>query len=84
MAGEAKSDTRQRLLLVDDCVAERDWAERLWDEVASGRADLAGGARVSGRAGVAARLEYLSTDGPVLSPRLPAGPARRPASDYVR
>ena len=62
--------------LDDDCVAEPDWAERLWDALASGRADLAGGSRVSGRTGLAARLEYLSTDGPVLSPRLPAGPVR--------
>ena len=62
--------------LDDDCVAEPNWAERLWDAVASGRADLAGGSRVSGRAGLAARLEYLSTDGPVLSPLLAAGPAR--------
>lgn len=57
--------------LDDDCVAEPDWAAILWDTLASGRADLAGGSRVSGRAGLAARLEYLSTDGPVLSPRLP-------------
>lgn len=62
--------------LDDDCVAEADWAERLLEAVESGRADLAGGSRVSGRTGLAARLEYLSTDGPVLSPRLPAGPAQ--------
>jgi GT2 family glycosyltransferase len=62
--------------LDDDCVAEPDWAARLWELVSSGRADLAGGSRVSGRTGLAARLEYLSTDGPVLSPRLAAGPAR--------
>ncbi len=60
--------------LDDDCVAEPDWAKRLWEAVASGSADLAGGSRVSGRSGLAARLEYLSTDGPVLSPKLPAGP----------
>jgi GT2 family glycosyltransferase len=60
--------------LDDDCVAEPDWAERLWSVLAEGRADLAGGSRVSGRSGLAARLEYLSTDGPVLSPRLPGGP----------
>ncbi len=71
---EARGDVLY--FLDDDCVAEPDWAERLWDAVASGSADLAGGSRVSGRAGLAARLEYLSTDGPVLSPRLPAGPAR--------
>jgi len=62
--------------LDDDCVAEPDWAEVLFNVLASGRADLAGGGRVSGRRGLAARLEYLSTDGPVLSPKLAAGPAR--------
>jgi GT2 family glycosyltransferase len=62
--------------LDDDCVAEPDWADRLFQVLASGDADLAGGSRVSGRRGLAARLEYLSTDGPVLSPGLPGGPAR--------
>ena len=62
--------------LDDDCVAEADWAETLWRALASGHADLAGGSRVSGESGLAARLEYLSTDGPVLSPRLARGPAR--------
>ncbi len=62
--------------LDDDCVAEPDWAEVLWNAVASGNADLACGSRVSARSGIAARLEYLSTDGPVLSPRLPARAAR--------
>jgi len=62
--------------LDDDCVAEPDWAERLFEALESGRADLAGGSRVSGRTGLAARLEYLSTDGPVLSPRLRAGPVQ--------
>jgi GT2 family glycosyltransferase len=62
--------------LDDDCVAEPDWADMLHDSLSSGRADLAGGSRVSGRRGLAARLEYLSTDGPVLSPGLPAGSAR--------
>jgi len=61
--------------LDDDCAAEPDWAEILYEAVTSGRADLAGGSRISGRTGLAARLEYLSTDGPVLSPRLPARPA---------
>lgn len=68
---EARGDVLY--FLDDDCVAEPDWAARLWDAVASGRADLAGGSRVSGRSGLAARLEYLSTDGPVLSPKLPSG-----------
>jgi GT2 family glycosyltransferase len=61
--------------LDDDCVPEPDWAQTLWDELNSGKADLVGGSRVSGQAGVAARLEYLSTDGPALSPRLAGGPA---------
>jgi GT2 family glycosyltransferase len=55
--------------LDDDCVAEPDWAEALRNV----DADFAGGSRVSARTGLAARLEYLSTDGPVLSPELPAG-----------
>lgn len=71
---EARGDVLY--FLDDDCVAEADWAERLWDAIESGRADLACGSRVTARRGLAARLEYLSTDGPVLSPRLPAGEAR--------
>ncbi len=68
------AEARGNLLyfLDDDCAAEPDWAGVLFETVTSGRADLAGGSRVSGRSGLAARLEYLSTDGPVLSPRLPA------------
>lgn len=62
--------------LDDDCVPEPDWSEILWNVLNSGEADLAGGSRASGQPGLAARLEYLSTDGPVLSPRLAAGPAR--------
>jgi glucosyl-dolichyl phosphate glucuronosyltransferase len=62
--------------LDDDCVPEPDWAEVLWQAVAGGAADLASGSRAPGQPGLAARLEYLSTDGPVLSPRLAAGPAR--------
>jgi GT2 family glycosyltransferase len=64
---EARGDVLY--FLDDDCVAEPDWAEVLWDA----GADFAGGSRVSGRTGLAARLEYLSTDGPVLAPELPAG-----------
>ena len=41
-----------------------------------GAGDLASGSRAPGQPGLAARLEYLSTDGPVLSPGLAAGPAR--------
>jgi GT2 family glycosyltransferase len=62
--------------LDDDCVPDRDWADVLWNVLDSGAADLASGSRASGQPGLAARLEYLSTDGPVLSPALNAGPAR--------
>jgi len=64
---EARGDVLY--FLDDDCVAEPDWAAVLWNA----DADFAGGSRVSGRTGLAARLEYLSTDGPVLAPGLPAG-----------
>jgi GT2 family glycosyltransferase len=62
--------------LDDDCVPEPDWSDVLWNVLASGDADLASGSRTPGQPGLAARLEYLSTDGPVLSPGLAAGPAR--------
>jgi len=62
--------------LDDDCVPESDWSDVLWNALESGEADLASGSRLPGQPGLAARLEYLSTDGPVLSPRLAAGPAR--------
>ena len=62
--------------LDDDCVPDPDWSEILWNVLQSGEADLASGSRSLGQPGLAARLEYLSTDGPVLSPSLAAGPAR--------
>jgi GT2 family glycosyltransferase len=62
--------------LDDDCVPEPDWSDILWNVLDSGAADLAGGSRFPGQPGLAARLEYLSTDGPVLSPGIAAGPAR--------
>jgi mycofactocin glycosyltransferase len=62
--------------LDDDCVPEADWADVLWNVLDSGAADLASGSRAPGQPGLAARLEYLSTDGPVLSPAITAGPAR--------
>ena len=62
--------------LDDDCVPAPDWADVLWNVLDSGTADLAGGSRAPGQRGLAARLEYLSTDGPVLSPTIKAGPAR--------
>jgi GT2 family glycosyltransferase len=62
--------------LDDDCVPNPDWSDVLWNVLNSGQADLASGSRAPGQPGLAARLEYLSTDGPVLSPSLAAGPAR--------
>jgi len=62
--------------LDDDCVPEPDWADVLWNVLHSDTADLASGSRIPGQPGLAARLEYLSTDGPVLSPALSAGAAR--------
>ncbi len=62
--------------LDDDCVPAPDWSDVLWKVIESGAADLASGSRTPGQLGLAARLEYLSTDGPVLSPSLAAGPAR--------
>jgi glycosyltransferase involved in cell wall biosynthesis len=62
--------------LDDDCVPEPDWADVLWSVLDAGTADLVSGSRTPGQPGLAARLEYLSTDGPVLSPALTAGPAR--------
>ncbi|HTW63164.1 MAG TPA: glycosyltransferase [Bryobacteraceae bacterium] len=62
--------------LDDDCVPAPNWADVLWNVLDSGVADLAGGSRVPGQKGLAARLEYLSTDGPVLSPSIKPGPAR--------
>ena len=62
--------------LDDDCVPEPDWADVLWNVLDSGAADLASGSRTPGEQGLAARLEYLSTDGPVLSPALTAASAR--------
>jgi len=62
--------------LDDDCVPDPDWSDILWNVLDSGAADLASGSRTPGQPGLAARLEYLSTDGPVLSPALTAGPAR--------
>lgn len=62
--------------LDDDCVPEPDWSDILWNVLNAGDADLASGSRSPGQSGLAARLEYLSTDGPVLSPGIAAGPAR--------
>jgi len=74
--GLAEAQGHVIYFLDDDCVPEPDWAEVLWKALESGAADLASGSRAQGQTGLAARLEYLSTDGPVLSPRLEAGPAR--------
>ena len=74
--GLAEATGRVIYFLDDDCVPEPDWADVLWNVLESNLADLAGGSRAPGQPGLAARLEYLSTDGPVLSPEIAAGPAR--------
>lgn len=74
--GLVEARGEQIYFLDDDCVPEPDWSEVLWQVLESREADLAGGSRTPGQPGLAARLEYLSTDGPVLSPSLAAGPAR--------
>lgn len=61
--------------LDDDCLAPPEWLVRLRSAIEQGEADVVGGSRTSGRTGLAARLEYLSTDGPVLHPGLQRGPA---------
>jgi GT2 family glycosyltransferase len=63
--------------LDDDCVAEPDWAALLRKPLDAGEADLVSGARTLAQPGLAARLEYLSTDGPGLSPGLKRGPDSR-------
>jgi GT2 family glycosyltransferase len=72
------AEARGRILyfLDDDCIAEPEWAETLSKPVAAGEADLVGGSRGIGQTGLAARLEYLSTDGPVMAPGLKRAPAR--------
>lgn len=74
--GLAEARGEALYFLDDDCVPQPDWSDVLWKVIESGVADLAGGSRVPGQPGLAARLEYLSTDGPVLSPAIAAGPAR--------
>jgi len=74
--GLAEANGTVIYFLDDDCVPEPNWSEVLWNVLDSGDADLASGSRAPGQPGLAARLEYLSTDGPVLSPGLAAGPAR--------
>ena len=74
--GLAEASGNVVYFLDDDCVPDPDWSDVLWNVLHSGDADLASGSRAPGQPGLAARLEYLSTDGPVLSPGLAAGPAR--------
>jgi len=66
------SEARGRILLFldDDCQAEPDWIETLLKPLEAGEADIAGGSRDCRRPGLAARLDYLSADAPVLHPRL--------------
>lgn len=61
--------------LDDDCLTPPEWLAGLRAPVERGEADVVGGSRTSGTAGLAARLEYLSTDGPVLHPGIERGPA---------
>lgn len=62
--------------LDDDCTAPPEWAETLRKPLDAGEADIVGGSRRRGGRGLAARLEYLCTDGPVLDPGL----RRRPVA----
>ncbi|MCD6400085.1 glycosyltransferase [candidate division WOR-3 bacterium] len=66
-------EARGRILvfLDDDCVAEPDWMQTLLQPLEAGAAEMVGGSRDCRRAGLAARLDYLSADAPVLHPRLP-------------
>jgi GT2 family glycosyltransferase len=59
------------LFLDDDCLAEPDWTDRLLAPLQSGEAELVGGSRDCVQPGLAARLDYLSADAPVLHPALP-------------
>lgn len=70
-------NARGRVLMFidDDCLAGRDWARTLLDHLERGTADIVGGSRTCIQPGLAARLDYLSTDAPVLHPARPAGPA---------
>ena len=70
-------NARGRVLMFidDDCVADPDWARILLERLESGAAEIVGGSRVCTQPGLAARLDYLSTDAPVLHPARPGGPA---------
>ncbi len=69
--GLARSSGRILVFLDDDCQAAPDWMEKLLAPIESGEADIVGGSRICVRPGLAARLDYLSADAPVLHPRLP-------------
>ncbi len=71
------SEARGRVLLFldDDCLADRDWTRTLLADLESGAADIVGGSRICTRPGLAAHLDYLSTDAPVLDPGRARGPA---------
>ncbi len=63
------------VFLDDDCRAEPRWIEKLLAPLHRDEADIVGGSRVCVTPGLLARLDYLSTDAPVLHPRLPRGAA---------
>lgn len=69
--GLREASGRWLLFLDDDCVAEPDWTARLIAPLQGGEAELVGGSRDCIQPGLAARLDYLSADAPVLHPSLP-------------
>ncbi len=71
--GLRRARGRILLFLDDDCRAAPDWIERLVGPIEAGEADIAGGSRICARPGLAARLDYLSADAPILHPGLPRG-----------
>ena len=68
---EARGDIL--LSMDDDCYAHKDWVGDLLRPLNEGEAEIAGGSRTCGTKGLAARLDYLCTDAPVLHPELPRG-----------
>lgn len=73
--GVREARGRALLFLDDDCRADPQWAETLVRELKDGAAEIVGGSRVCIQPGLAAHLDYLSTDAPVLHPRRPRGAA---------
>lgn len=73
--GVREASGRILLFLDDDCRADPDWAQTLVREIKNREAEIVGGSRVCIQRGLAAHLDYLSTDAPVLHPRRPRGRA---------